>query len=65
MNQAHELFYVTNRKLEQFLYAHRIDFIGQKKSTSGRTCWVYIRTPRFDEVLAEYEQLYEEEEATS
>lgn len=62
MNQAQELFYVTNRKLEQFLYAHRIDFLGQKKTASGRTCWIYIRTPRFNDVLAEYEKLYEQEE---
>lgn len=61
MNQPQELFYVTNRNLENFLYAHRIDFLGQKKTASGRTCWIYIRTPRLDEVVSEYEKLYEEQ----
>lgn len=47
-------FSTTNRKLEQFLYLHRIDFRGQRKTNDLLTEWVYDNTPRLQEVVAEF-----------
>ena len=47
-------FSTTNRKLEQFLYFHRINFRTQRKTNDLLTEWVYDNTPRLQEVVAEF-----------
>ncbi len=50
-------FTTTDRRLEQFLYAHFISFDHQTKNRRGRTVWHYTRSPRLFSVLAEYRAL--------
>ena len=58
MQEQTEKWCVTDRRLENFLYAHRVDFIAQTKDRSGKTVWIYLDTERFREVVAEYRLLY-------
>lgn len=51
-------YVTTNRKLENFLYLHKVDFISQHKTDDGLTAWVYERTPEFERALDEYKLLY-------
>jgi len=43
-----------NRKLEQFYYAHGVDFISCSKDEDGMTTWVYPRTPETEKILDEW-----------
>lgn len=52
-------FTTTNRKLENFLYLHKIYHVGQHKSEDGMTTWVYLSTPRFKEVLDEFRSIHQ------
>lgn len=52
------MFTTTNRKLEQFLYMHKIMFARFSKSEDGMTVWEYERTPELEAVVAEYKKLY-------
>lgn len=47
----------SNRRLEQFLYAHFISFDRQYKNEQGLTVWAYHRTRELMMVVHEYEQL--------
>lgn len=51
-------FETTNRKLEQFLYLHKIVACGQHKSEDAMNVWEYQRTPELERVVAEYKELY-------
>ena len=51
-------FTTTNRRLEQFMFAHKIDFLRQGRNADGMTHWVYIRTPYFEEVLKEFKTIW-------
>lgn len=51
-------FTTTNRKLENFLYLHKIHHVGQYKNDDSMNAWVYLVTPRFKEVLEEYYSIY-------
>ena len=51
-------FETMNRKLEQFLFMHGINHIGQYKSVDGLNVWIYEKTPRFDSVVAEYRSIW-------
>lgn len=50
-------FETSNRKLEQFLHAHLINFLYQYKNDDYLTVWVYDRTPRLTMVLNEYRDM--------
>lgn len=50
-------FTTTDRRLEQFLYAHFIPFHHQSKDQRGHTVWHYQTSPRFVLVLNEYKKL--------
>lgn len=64
INKSHsayvETFSTCNRNLEGFMYAHRINFLFQRKNEDGITFWTYLKDERFMEVLAEYKSLYPE-----
>lgn len=51
------IFHTSDRRLEQFLYAHFIPFDRQTKDTCGLTVWSYNETPRLRQVIAEYKVL--------
>jgi len=51
-------FTTTNRKLENFMYLHRINHVGQFKNDDGMNAWVYIVTPRFREILEEFYSIH-------
>ena len=56
--EAMKTFETTNRKLENFLYVHRISFIKQRKTEDGLNCWEYVVTDEFKRVIEEYKELY-------
>lgn len=43
-----------NRKLEQFFYAHGVDFVGCSKDEDGMTVWTYEKTPENDRIVQEF-----------
>lgn len=43
-----------SRKLEQFFFAHGIDFIRCEKDEEAITVWTYERTPETERILAEF-----------
>ncbi len=43
-----------SRKLEQFLYAHGIDFISQDKDDEGMTIWTYEQTDEVMFIITEF-----------
>ena len=43
-----------NRKLEQFFYAHGVDFIDCTKDEDGMTVWAYRRTPENEHIVQEF-----------
>lgn len=47
-------FETTNRKLEQFLFAHDIRHTAWYKGPDGYTVWVYPDTSDVKHVVAEY-----------
>lgn len=51
-------FVTTNQKLEQFLFVHRIYFKSQRKNEDLLNEWTYERTPRLEEVVAEFRRIY-------
>lgn len=61
MPEQMEKWCVTDRRLENFLYVHRVDFIAQAKDRSGKTVWIYLDSERFRIVLEEYRMLYIDE----
>lgn len=54
------IFHTSDRRLEQFLYAHFIPFERQSKDLQGQTVWSYPETPRLKQVVAEYSALIAE-----
>ncbi len=58
MVNVNGIFETANRKLEQFLYAHKIVACGQHKSDDAMNVWEYQRTPELERVVAEYKALY-------
>lgn len=52
------VFATTNRHLENFLHMHKIRFIDQRKTDDGLNQWIYIVTPAFNAVMAEYKEIY-------
>lgn len=52
-------FSTTDRKLEQFLYAHFILFDRQSKNARGLNVWHYAATPRLLRTVREYRGLSE------
>lgn len=56
------IFQTTNRKLENFLYLHKIHHVGQMKNEDGMNVWLYSVTPRFTEVLNEFKSIYHDRE---
>ena len=50
-------YQTSNRRVEQFLFAHFIPFDRQFKDEQGLTVWVYPRTREVMSVVHEYEQL--------
>lgn len=44
----------TNRKLEQFFYAHGVEFTTCSRNEDGMTVWTYERTPETEHILAEF-----------
>lgn len=54
------MFETSDRKMEQFLYAHRILFDRQHKDERGYTTWEYTVTSRLLRVIQEYEDLMAE-----
>ena len=50
-------FVTTDRRLEQFLFAHFIPFERQFKTERRLTAWVYAESPRLFHVIEEYEAL--------
>lgn len=53
-------FSTTDRKLEQFLYAHFIPFDNQSKNMHGLNVWHYTKTPRLLRTVREYKTLNEQ-----
>lgn len=49
-------FTTSDRALEQFLYAHHVRFIDQKK-VNGKTHWTYPWSPQVVRLLDEYDSL--------
>ena len=45
---------IRSRNLEQFFFAHGVDFISQGKDELGDTVWEYERTPETEFILAEF-----------
>lgn len=43
-----------NRKLEQFFYAHGVDFTTCSKDEDGMTVWSYERNPENEHIVAEF-----------
>ena len=43
-----------NRKLEQFFYAHGVDFTTCSKDEDGMTVWTYERTPENEHIVSEF-----------
>lgn len=43
-----------NRKLEQFFYAHGVDFTDCDKDEDGMTVWTYEDTPENQRILQEF-----------
>ena len=52
------IFKTANRRLENFLFLHRIHFFDQKKNDDDMTEWYYIVTPQFRKVYQEYRELW-------
>lgn len=52
-------FSTTDRKLEQFLYAHFIPFDSQSRNARGFNVWHYAATPRLLRTVREYRILSE------
>lgn len=51
------VFTTKSRKLEQFLYAHAIDFISSGKDLDdGMTYWSYTETDEVLRIVAEYRE---------
>ena len=44
----------TNRKLEQFFYAHGVDFADCTKDEDGVTVWSYEDNPENQRILREF-----------
>ena len=50
---------VRNRKIEQFLYLHGVDFISQDKDLEGLTVWRYEDNKENRRIIDEYLQALE------
>lgn len=50
-------YLTSDRRIEQFLFAHFIHFDRQFKNEQGLTVWVYPRTKEVLSVVHEYELL--------
>lgn len=45
---------IRNRRLEQFLYAHGIDFISCNKDDEDMTIWTYENTEEVKRIMKEF-----------
>lgn len=50
-------FETSNRRLEQFFFAHDVRFIGSYRGRDGMTVWVYNLDDEGRRVLEEYRAL--------
>lgn len=50
-------FETTDRRLEQFLFVHRIRFSHQRKDDCRRNVWAYPISPHLRRVVREYRRL--------
>lgn len=57
-------FSTTNRRLEQFLFIHKIHFLYHRKNEDGMTSWTYAVNDEFTEVLQEYKRIYQNNRAS-
>ena len=57
-NASKKVFATTNKNLEVFLYAHKIRFFHQRRLRDRMNCWYYEITPRFQEVLKEFFEIW-------
>lgn len=57
------IFETTNRKLEQFLYAHEIFHIGSRTNEDTYTVWQYEDTPELHEIIREFKAVQEKRRA--
>lgn len=48
------LITTKNRKLEQFFYAHGVDFTTCSKDEDGMTVWTYERTTENEHIREEF-----------
>jgi len=53
-----ETFVTMNARLEQFLFYHRIRFLQCRKNEDMMTEWVYERTPKLEQVVKEYREIW-------
>ena len=51
-----QFFRTNQRRLEQFLWAHGIDWVNQTKDEDGMTVWVYLETDEVRRVVDEFRQ---------
>lgn len=49
-----ETITTKNRRLEQFYYAHGVDYTDCTKDDDGMTVWTYERTPENEHILSEF-----------
>lgn len=54
MTNSSVTFTTRNRKLEQFLYLHGIDYVSWDKDDDGMTVWTYKRTPEVEHIAEEF-----------
>ena len=59
MEKTAATFETTNRRLEQFLFAHFIRYSTWYKGADGMTVWVYPSTAEVMRVVAEFRALVE------
>lgn len=52
-----DIFETKNRRLEQFIYVHKINHIRQYRDIENLNVWVYEDTPELRAVIEEYEQI--------
>jgi hypothetical protein len=52
-----DIFETKNRRLEQFIYVHKISHIRQYRDIENLNVWVYEDTPELRAVIEEYNQI--------
>lgn len=57
------IFTTRSRKLEQFLFAHAVDFTTCGKDEEGMTYWTYDDTDEVRHIVAEFREALRRREA--